>query len=179
MEGLEKCGMLKVKCANLSLPLQIFHTVLICQIYKICQQVLVDEEQNYILTRINQTKAGTTVKQSDHNVIITEIDIPWNKCIRKEKIEILNFKNKSCQEKFYEETSKNDYLSSSFEGNTDWETKTKTFLKRLDRVCRKVFRVIKVTNKKEKNIENLYIKWNNLRKKEDETSKDECKKIEN
>ena len=59
------------------------------------------------------------------------------------------------------------------------ETKTKTFFKRLDRVCRQFFRVIKVAYKKEKNIENLYIKWNNLRKKEDETSKDECKKIEN
>ena len=58
------------------------------------KKVSVDEEQNYILTRITKTKAGITVKQSDHNVIITEIDIPWNKSIRKGKIDILNYKNK-------------------------------------------------------------------------------------
>ena len=61
---------------------------------------------------------------------------------------------KNCQPKFYEETSKNDYLSSSFEGEEDLDTKSIKFMKRLDRVCRKVFRVIKVTNKKEKALEN-------------------------
>ena len=142
------------------------------------KSVLVDEEQNHVLTRITKTKSGTTVKQSDHNVIITELSIPWNKSIRKEKTEILNFKNKNCQKKIYQETSKNDYLSSSFEGEEDLNTKTIKFMKRLDRVCRKAFRVIKVTNKKEKYLEDLYNKWNILRKKEDDKSKEECKKIE-
>ena len=45
------------------------------------------------------------------------------------------------------------------------EHKTIKFMKRLDRVCRKAFRVIKVTNKKEKYLEDLYNKWNILRKK--------------
>ena len=118
------------------------------------KNVLVYEEQKHVLTRITKTKSGITVKHSDHNVIITELSIPWNNSIRKEKTEILNFKNKNCQQKFYEETSKNDYLSSSFEGEEDLDTKSIKFMKRLDRVCRKVFRVIKVTNKKEKALEN-------------------------
>ena len=41
------------------------------------------------------------------------------------------------------------------------------------------FKVIRVTNKKEKELEDLYNKWNNLRKKVDDKSKEECKNLEN
>ena len=52
-------------------------------------------------------------------------------------------------------------------------------MKRLDKVCHKVFKIIKVTNKKEKEHERLYNKWNLLRNKGDPKSKEHCKKIEN
>ena len=141
--------------------------------------ILVDEEQKYVLTRITKTKLGTTIKQSDHNGIITELNIPWKDSMKKDKIEILNFKNLASQKMFHEETSNNKYLSSTFEGPDHLDIKTNKFLKRLDRVCKKVFSVVRVTQKKAKPLEELYIKWNNLRKKEDAESKEECNKVEN
>ena len=112
--------------------------------------IKIDEDQNYALTRITQTKAEVVVKRSNHNVIVRELAISWNPTIRKEKIKILNFKDKPCQEKFKEETSKDNYLSSVFNENESLNTQTNIFLKRLNKVCHKVFKIIKVTNKREK-----------------------------
>ena len=52
-------------------------------------------------------------------------------------------------------------------------------MKRLNKVCHKAFRVIRVNNKKEKEHDVLYNKWTNLRTKEDAESKEECNRIEN
>ena len=52
-------------------------------------------------------------------------------------------------------------------------------MKRLNKVCHKAFRVIRVNNKKEKEHDILYNKWTNLRTKEDAESKEECNRIEN
>ena len=143
------------------------------------EKVLVHEERNHVLIRITKTKSGTTIKPSDHNVIITQMNIPWSDSLKIDQIEILNFKNQACQQNFYEATSNNTYLSSSCDGHDDINIKTKVFLKHLDRLCKKVLKVIRVKNKKEKQLDELYNKWNDLRKKEDEASKEECKKLEN
>ena len=143
------------------------------------QNILVDEQQNHSLTRITQTKAGVIVKKSDHNVIITELEIPWNPSQKKDKIQLLNFKDKKCQKIFSEETSKDAYLSSAFESDQNLNEQTNIFLNRLNKVCQKVFRVIRISNKKEKEHDMLYNKCNLLRTKDDAKSKEECNKIKN
>ena len=155
------------------------HVILSAELATNVTSILIDEEQKHALTRITQTKTGVVVKRSDHNVIITELAIPWNSTTRKQKIEILNFKDKKCQEKFQIETSKNTYLSSAFSGNEGLNSQTELFLQRIDKICRKVFRTIKITNKREKDHESLYNQWNLLRHKSDKKSIEDCKELEN
>ena len=94
-------------------------------------------------------------------------------------MEILNFKDKKFKETFKKETCKDTFLSSSFKSEGNLNTQTNLFLKRLNKVCHKVFKVIKITNKKEKEHETLYNKWNLLRTKRDNKSKKDCKELEN
>jgi hypothetical protein len=92
------------------------------------------------------------VKKTDHNAIIMEMEIPWQNGIKKERIKVLNFKNKDCQKKFYKETCQGTYLSSAFDGNENLNTQTKTFIKRFNKVCKKTFRVIRIKNKNKRNL---------------------------
>ena len=127
------------------------------------ENILVDEQQKHSLTRITKTKAEVVVKKSDHNVIITELNIPWNPNIKRERIQILNFKDKKCQKLFTKVTSENTYLSSAFDSDNDLNSQTNIFLTRLNQVCHKTFRVMRVNNKKGKEHDELYNKWINLR----------------
>ena len=56
---------------------------------------------------------------------------------------------------------------------------TNIFMSRLDKICHKVFKLIKVTNKREKEHESLYNKWNLLRNKSDKKSNKDCIEVEN
>ena len=155
------------------------HVLMSEDLAKNVTNILIDEEQKYALTRITQTKTGVVIKRSDHNVILTELSISWNNSYKKEKVEILNFKDKKCQETFEKETSKDNFLSSSFKSKGNLNKQTNVFLRRLNQVCHKVFKIIKVSNKKENEHEIIYNKWNVLRTKTDEKSKEECHTLEN
>ena len=104
------------------------HVLVSNDLGKLVKSVIIDEEQNYALTRINKTKEGVTIKRSDHNTIITEFRIEWNKSVKHNKVEFLNFKNVKCQTKVKQITSTGTYLSSSFDGNESLNTKTNIFI---------------------------------------------------
>ena len=61
------------------------HVILSENLAKNVANILIDEEQRHALTRITQTKTGVVVKRSDHNVIITELSISWNKSNTKKR----------------------------------------------------------------------------------------------
>ena len=142
------------------------------------KSVVIDEEKNYALTRITKTKKGVIIKTSDHNTIITDINLDLNKSVKHNKIEFLNFKNLECQKKFQQTTSTGTYLSSSFDGRDDLNKMTNKFIKRLDNICHKTFKVVRMTKKKEKAMEDKYNEWNELRNKNNETSKEKSQKLE-
>ena len=48
--------------------------------------ILIVEDQKYALTRITKTKSGVVIKRSDHNVILTELAIPWHSNKKNKKI---------------------------------------------------------------------------------------------
>ena len=60
----------------------------------------VDEERKHVITRITKTKKGIKTKESDHNVLLTELDFKVNEITDKPKIELYNLKNKENQKKF-------------------------------------------------------------------------------
>jgi hypothetical protein len=97
------------------------------------EEMVVDEEKNYALTKIIKRKANTVMTQSDHNVMISKFSMTWNNEETK-KEEVLNLKDKECQKRFKDETTNTKKLSEVFDTEEDLEKQTKKFLKRLNKV---------------------------------------------
>ena len=143
------------------------------------ESMKVDEEGNNALTKIWKTKKGVKKSISDHNPLITNFNIKWIPKVRSERIEIYNLKNKSCQAEFKDLTSKSGILSSVINSNDDINTSTNNFLKRLDQCISKSFRKIRVTEKPNIEMEELFKLRRNLRNKVDLKSKRELEEVEN
>ena len=79
----------------------------------------IDENRKYVLSKIYKAKTGVKVKESDHNTIITEFNLKLAASKDEKKIEVYNLRNKECQAKFKEYTSKTKMLSSIFDNNSD------------------------------------------------------------
>ena len=141
--------------------------------------VKIDEKREHVLNRITKTKKKVVVKESDHNVIVTKMKLSWNKKIKEQKNELFNLKNKECQNKFKEETTKNNGLSKAFEENEDLDDATNKFMKTLNKIIHKCFRKIKI--KKQKPIEaqeQMYNRWKEIKSKTDPESKLETEQLE-
>ena len=125
--------------------------------------IQIDDERNHVLTRITKV-------ESDHNVIFTNFKLSWNNNFRKRGVELFNLKNKECQSKFTEATqgrNNNNVLSSVFDEKDDLDILTEKFLKRLQKTVSSCFRKIRVTKRIEKEKDELFTKWRELKKKSD------------
>ena len=146
------------------------------------ETVIVDEKRTKVLTKLVKVKKGMKKVESDHNPIISKLKINWNSQPKKERLELFNLKNKTCQEMVRKETSSeinHCALSSIFDQEGDLNNLADTFLKKLNKIIHKCFKKIRVTEKKDEVRENLFKKWNILKNKDDETSKSELKDVEN
>ena len=76
----------------------------------------IDQERLHVLTKIRKTKKGINIKESDHNVMVTEFDCKRPKEKESEKA-LYNLKNKDCQQKFKLFTSNTKMLSRKTEGS--------------------------------------------------------------
>jgi hypothetical protein len=136
-----------------------------------------DEERKHVLTKTSRAKRGTKLKESDHNVLLTEF-----KCEvihhKKTKIEPYNLRNKECQAKFKEYTSKDEILSGVFNNNDDPETVTKVLIKKINGCIAKNFKKRRVNDKKVVQNKELYDKMRNLKGKLDDRSKEELQKVQ-
>ena len=139
----------------------------------------IDEEKNHALTKIIKTKKGIKTKSSDHNPIISWFNMKWCKKSSKQRIELFNLKNKEGQEKFKMLTSETDELTKVFNTNDDINICTRNFLKSLNKCIRKCFKKIRIVDKPNKEIEELFQKRKVLKNKKDEKSIRELEKIEN
>ena len=142
------------------------------------ESLLIDEKRDHVLTKITKTKKGVIKKESDHHPMITKLALQWNRNMTRERFETFNFRNRESQEKFKEATTKTKDLSTIVSKDKDLNSCTKKFLKRLDGFIHSSFKKIRISNKIDKNIENLMNIRRNLRNKEDVDSKNKLKKVE-
>ena len=105
-------------------------------------ELIIDEEKNHTITGYMKSKNGPKVIESDHMTIITKFNLKWRKNLQKDRVEMFNLKDLSCQKKFFELTSSSDYLSSVFDTEDDVDKSVERFLKRLNDVLHKCFRKI-------------------------------------
>ena len=130
----------------------------------------IDEKQEHVLTKYTKTKTGVKKTKSDHNVLFTNFKINWNSKVKSARIEMFNLKNKSCQLMFNDVTSNTDFLSSVFLHDDDINTCTRKFLKRLNQQISKCFKKVRITERQNKDIEELFEKRKVLRNSTDEIS---------
>ena len=136
----------------------------------------VDEERKHVLTKITRTKRGTRRKESDHNVLQTEFNCEVKDKV-KTKTESYNLKNKECQAKFKEYTSKENILSGIFNNNDDPESVTKVLIKKINGCIAANFKKRRVNNKFEVQNKELYDKLRDLKGKKDVKSIEELEKV--
>ena len=142
------------------------------------ESLLVDEERAHALYKYTKKKNSIKTVVSDHNPMLTKMNLKWNNRKRKKKIEMFNLKNVECQQKFLELTSESNYLSSVFETETDLNLATNRFLKRLNSCLHRSFRKVKITEKMNAELEELFNKRKQLRAKDDVESKEKLADIE-
>ena len=142
------------------------------------ESVNIDEDRNHVLTRITKSKKGVIKKSSDHNVIVTKFNLKWNRRKRGERIELYNLKNKECQNVFKTLTSDTNVLSSSFNSKDDINTCTNKFIKSLNQCIKKCFKKIRLTEKPNKELDDLFNRRRILRNKNDEQSCEDLAKVE-
>ena len=125
----------------------------ILDVFIVCQKILpfvkrmvVDEDQNYVLSNYAKKKGERIVKKSDHNPVIMELDI--NYIMKKpDRTETFNFRNKECQGQFYEITNNTNLLSNCFQKDGNFPTQAGKWFKTLKGTFHKAFRKIRHTNK--------------------------------
>ena len=63
--------------------------------------MLIDDKRKHVLTRLRKTKTGIHKKESDHNTIVTELEITYKPENKSSRTEMFNLKDKEAQKSFY------------------------------------------------------------------------------
>ena len=155
------------------------HVILSEDLVNELEAVNIDEDRNHVLTKITKTKKGIVKQASDHNVIFSKFNLKWCRKNKAERIELYNLKNRECQNSFKLLTSSTDLLSGAFNSSDSINTCTNRFIKRLNQCIKKCFKKIRVTEKPNKELDDLFNKRRILRSKNDVKSKEELQKVEN
>ena len=137
----------------------------------------IDESRKHVLTRISNTKKGAVIKESDHNVLLTEVNCEVNTHKKVDKVELYNLKNPICQKKFQKYTSGTKMLSSIFDSDEDINILTQRFIKKLDGCIKKNFNKIRISNSKKSEDEKLYDEMRELKGKNDAKSKEALENV--
>ena len=129
------------------------------QFYNLVIKMTIDEERKYCLTKYSTKTGSKSCKESDHNPLFLEIKISWNSLFQDEhkRIEIYNFKNPDCFQKFQEMTENCKELVDCFDDVENFDDAASKWLKVLNDIIRKCFKKIRVNRyKKNERLEKLF-----------------------
>ena len=155
------------------------HVIISNDLVEYVESIPIDEEGHHSLTKITKTREGIIKRKSDHNTIISKFQFTWKRQKASNRIEMYNLKNTENQKFFKEITSNNDNLSSIFDKHDDLNEATNEFLKKLEENIKFCFKKIRISEKQNREIEELFCKRKELRNKHDVYSKEKLKKVEN
>ena len=113
--------------------------------YQNILKMTIDDKRQYTLSRFYKYKTRTSTVESDHNVLILQVGLKWNRNIRKERKEIYNVKNISYQKIFNENTSNNRKLIEVLQ-NTDIFQAGAKWIKELKHMISISFKKIRISN---------------------------------
>jgi hypothetical protein len=138
----------------------------------------IDEDKKHSLTKITKTKKGVLSAQSDHNTIITQFNVSWDKTLKNIKTNIFNLKNKEGQQMFNKMTTQSYKLENILHNNEDISIVMKQLIKYINSCIHQCFRKVRISNVKNKHILKLFNKRRLLRTKNDSKSISQLKSVE-
>ena len=93
-------------------------------------------------------------------------------------VEVFNFKEKDSLKTFFDNTNETTELVDIFESNKSLKVQTKKFVKRLNGFIHQSFRKVKISNKGDQRLKDLYNKRRILQNKTDDKSIEELQHVE-
>ena len=141
------------------------------------ESIHIDDKRDHVLTKLVKQGKHKKKVESDHNIIITKINLPWKTNLH-EAIEVFNFKDKESLVKFVNATNKCEELIAIFETNKSLEVQTRKFIKQINGLIHECFKKVKITSKSDPQLDKLYDKRRYLRTKDDEKSVEELEAVE-
>ena len=111
------------------------------------ERMIVDEENKYVLSNYKKVNGVVTKKDSDHFTTILEMNIEYS--VKKpDRIELFNFRNKQCQETFFQLTNNSTELTTCYQEVGDLDKESKKWFKTLQGLFYKSFNKIRRTDRK-------------------------------
>ena len=108
---------------------------------KFLERMVIDEDKLFPLSRYDK---GIR-KDSDHNTLILWLNICYQ-MKKPERIELFNFKNEECQEKFFNKTELSTSLQECFQNRNSLEIQTNDWFKTLKSYFHQCFKKIGCTS---------------------------------
>ena len=114
--------------------------------------MMIDEARKFTLTKYATTKGGRKKTRSDHNPMVCNFSINYEKDRSGlKRKEIFNLKSSECQKQFFEATNAGFKFQKCFDGNNKLESKFNRFFKTLDDMLQKSFTRVRIKSGVRKN----------------------------
>ena len=134
----------------------------------------------YLYTRSSSLfYISVRVTESDHNTIITKMNVKCMKTVKSERREIYNLKDTENQKKFKYATDKTTELTDIVNSNKDIDVVMKKLTKRINGFICQCFKKVRVTERIDKELAELFDKRKYLKNKNDPDSKKKLNQVEN
>ena len=76
-------------------PGSILDYFIVCRTFlSLITKMIVDKEKKYSLTKFSSRKGEKIIKESDHNMLILQLNLRWSSLFKSSRLEIYNFNNK-------------------------------------------------------------------------------------
>ena len=109
------------------------------------EDMVIDEERIYVLTKYASTKGVQKKVESDHNILFAKFNIEVQSDKRKERIEVFEFKNLDSQMLYFEETNSIQNFRTVFSSEVSVEQNAKRILQKMNNTFQKCFKKIRIT----------------------------------
>ena len=96
----------RIRKTSISEEKSVLDYFIVCQsFFTLISRMEVDENRKYVLTKYSSRMGVPRMVESDHNLLICNLNIKWDKRIRKERKEVFKFKDTEGLIRFHEITS--------------------------------------------------------------------------
>ena len=137
------------------------------QLYQKIQQMTIDEERRFVLSRFYKTKNAIKCVESDHNLLILQLRLGWDQKIKSERKEIYNLRNMEGQKVFKQLSSNNPNFIKVL-SNDNISSGGRKWLKEVQHIICKSFKKIRLSRTKpplKKETQELFTKREKIKKR--------------